>query len=197
MDDLHEQLRRILQGRACLVGVGNVEYGDDRFGVELAERLGSAHAPRAAFGASPNVIPGNLFATGPVGEDVTRGGCAPQVIVGGSSPERHLTFFTAGAFDTVLFFDAVEFGAAPGSVVLLGSREMVSCFPQVSTHKISLGLLAQLVEANGRTKVGLLGVQPQSLHKAEGLSLPVQRTLDVLTELLSELLEVVPESVGT
>ena len=53
----------------------------------------------------------------------------------------------------VLFLDAVEFGGGAGAVVLLDAREMAARFPQVSTHKLSLGMLARLIEAEGATRV--------------------------------------------
>jgi hydrogenase 3 maturation protease len=96
-----------------------------------------------------------------------------------------LIYLTESAFDTVLFLDAVEFGAVPGSVVLLDASEMTTRFPQVSTHKLSLGLLAQMIEANGRTKVWLLGVQPASLKPGEGLSPRVAATVEGLIPLLT------------
>jgi hypothetical protein len=45
MGKLHQQLKRLLAGRACFMGVGNVEYGDDGFGVRLAETLTDAGLP--------------------------------------------------------------------------------------------------------------------------------------------------------
>ena len=39
MPDLREQLQQLLQGRVCLMGLGNVDFGDDGFGVRLAEAL--------------------------------------------------------------------------------------------------------------------------------------------------------------
>ncbi len=57
-------------------------------------------------------------------------------------------------------------------MVLLNSDEMTARFPQISTHKISLGLLAKRVEANGTTKAWLLGVQPESLRPGEELTCP-------------------------
>jgi Ni,Fe-hydrogenase maturation factor len=66
---------------------------------------------------------------------------------------------------------------------------MSSRFPQVSTHKLSLGLLARMVEANGKTKAWLLGVQPASLRPGQALSEPVRRTLEQLAQWLGENLE--------
>ena len=59
----------------------------------------------------------------------------------------------------------MDFGAAPGSVVFLNSREMAARFPQISTHNISLGMLAKCVEAGGKTRAWLLGAQPESLKR--------------------------------
>jgi len=106
------------------------------------------------------------------------------VIIASTSPEDYLGCCAGGCQDHLVFLDAVEFGGKPGSVVLLNSGEMVSRFPQISTHKLSLGLLAKCVEANGATKAWLLGVQPESLRPGRCLSAAVQNTLAALEELL-------------
>ncbi len=152
MPDLRQQLEDVLRGRAAIVGVGNTDYGDDGFGVRLAEQLASSGLP--------------------------------DVFVAGNTPERFIGRIAERGFDTVLFLDAVEFGAEPGSAVLLNSDEMAAKFPQLSTHKISLGLLSEWVESNGTTKARLLGVQPESLKAAVGLTNTMQTTLNVLAELL-------------
>ncbi|MGD0841055.1 MAG: hydrogenase maturation protease [Candidatus Acidiferrales bacterium] len=138
MPDLAEQLTQCLTGDVCLVGLGNADYGDDGFGVRLAEHLIS------------NDIPEGI-------------GC------------EHL-----------VFLDAVEFGGAPGSVVFLNSGEMAARFPQISTHKISLSLLAKWAEANGTTKAWLLGVQPESLAAGQPLTATMETTLNALFELLRD-----------
>jgi Ni,Fe-hydrogenase maturation factor len=79
----------------------------------------------------------------------------------------------------------VEFGGIPGSAVLLDSDHMTARFPQASTHKLSLGLLAKLAEANGTTKAWLLGVQPDSLRPGAGLTPAVRGTLELLLDLLA------------
>ena len=109
-----------------------------------------------------------------------------EVVEAGMDPERHLLRLTDGGFDQVVFLDAVDFGGAPGSVALLESGEMAARFPQVSTHRLSLGLLARQVEASGGTNAWLLGVQPQSLRQGEQLSATVQATLRLLLDLVSE-----------
>lgn len=45
MKDLRRQLEESVKGRVCLMGLGNLDYGDDGFGVRLAEELLEASVP--------------------------------------------------------------------------------------------------------------------------------------------------------
>ncbi|MCK9418842.1 MAG: hydrogenase maturation protease [Nitrospirae bacterium] len=164
MTDLREQLQHCLRGRVCLMGLGNVDYGDDGFGVYLAESIAAR---------------------------LTRGGqvsLARQVISAGMMPERYIGYVTAKDFDQLVFLDAVEWSGAPGSVLLLNVEELTARFPQISTHKMSLGLLAKLINGGKRTKVWLLGVQPDSLNSERGLTTTMQTTVELLSELVCEIL---------
>ncbi|MBI5688342.1 MAG: hydrogenase maturation protease [Verrucomicrobia bacterium] len=111
----------------------------------------------------------------------------PDVIIAGTTPDRFIGRVADGGFDTLIFLDAVEFGGAPGSVVFLDAEEMAARFPQISTHKISLGTLAKWVESNSPTRAHLLGVQPQSLKPGVDLTITLRHTLDALASLLSEM----------
>lgn len=155
MSDLRQQLEALFDGRVGLVGVGNPDYGDDGFGVYLAQKLAASEVP--------------------------------NVVIARNALERSVGRLAEEAYDTVIFLDAVECGAAPGSVVLLNADEMSTRFPQLSTHKISLGLLSRWIESNGITKAWLLGVQPASLTAEARLSPTMQSTLDALAELLCEI----------
>lgn len=111
----------------------------------------------------------------------------------GPTPERWLAGSDLDAVDNLVFLDAVEFGGTPGAVVFLDAGQMASRFPQVSTHKLSLGLLAKCAEANGQTRAWLLGAQPASLRPGAALSPAVQLTLELLKDLLCEVLEAAHE----
>lgn len=165
MPDLREQLQQCFQGRVCLMGLGSIDYGDDGFGIHLAEKLEAAGLP--------------------------------DVIIAGTMPERFLGNVINSGYDFLVFLDAAEFGGAPGSVILLNAEEMAARFPQISTHKISLGLLAKWVEDSGKTKARLLGVQPGSLKAAGELTPTMQTTLEVLATLLCDLWNTRKESVDT
>jgi hydrogenase maturation protease len=175
MPDLREQLQQLLQGRVCLMGLGNVEYGDDGFGVRMAEGLKAEDRRPKSEGR-----------TGVISSSTSGFGFRSEVIIVGTSPERWIGRVAEGGFDSLIFLDAVELGGAAGAVVLLNSDEMAARFPQVSTHKLSLGLLTQRVEASGWTKAWLLGVQPGSLRPGAGLSPAVQITLELLLDLMRD-----------
>lgn len=107
-----------------------------------------------------------------------------DVVIARTSPELFVSSGSSQRFDHVLFLDAVDFGGEPGSVVFLSSKEMIARFPQVSTHRLSLGLLAKWAESNGVTKAWLLGVQPKSLGHEHHLTAEVKRSYGALRELL-------------
>jgi hydrogenase maturation protease len=131
----------------------------------------------------------------------------PHVVNAGTNPERWIATAQLASFAHVVFLDAVELGAQPGSVVFLSADEIVARFPQVSTHKISLGLLARYVQSQSAARAWLLGIQPQSLRppspqpqvelpssqageragvRGTSLSAPVRLTIRLLHQLITE-----------
>jgi len=110
----------------------------------------------------------------------------PGVLDAGTAPEFRLLRAVDAGCDHLVFLDAVDFGGAPGSVVFLDAAAIAARFPQISTHKISLGLLAQAAESAGTTRAWLLGVQPASLRPAAALTPAVATTLELLAKLLIE-----------
>lgn len=152
MNDLREQIGRCVEGRVCLMGLGNPSLGDDGLGVRLAEEL-------AGVGV-------------------------PGVVVAGAEPERYMGRVLEAGYDHLILLDAVDFGGEPGSVVWLDGSALASRWPQVFTHKVSLGLLARWAESGGKTRAWLLGVQPETLRPAGRLSPAVQATLEILRDWL-------------
>ena len=110
------------------------------------------------------------------------------VIVAGTTPERWMTTLVAGEYDTILFVDAVALEAEPGSAVLMDAAEIEAHFPQVSTHRISLGTLARVIGREAGARVLLLGVRPQSLAEERGLTGAVRETASGLAAVLEEIL---------
>jgi hydrogenase maturation protease len=153
MEGLGQKLQRTLQGRTCVMGVGNVDYSDDGFGVYLAEEL-------VAAGIS-------------------------DVIIAGTTPEHYMGRIAEQGFDHLLVIDATNFNDVPGTVVFLNAAEIATAFPQISTHKISLGALARALEHAG-TRVWLLGVQPESLQPGQELSATMEASMEIIHGLLRD-----------
>jgi len=107
-----------------------------------------------------------------------------NVLIAGSTPENYMTVLEKGQYDSVVFLDAVFSGAEPGSVVLMDAAQIKSAFPQVSTHKYSLGILAGVIGSAIGTRVWLLGVCPASTKMDTPMSAAVKETLRMLIELL-------------
>jgi hydrogenase maturation protease len=110
----------------------------------------------------------------------------PDVIIAGTVPENHIPTLIDGRFDNLIFVDAVDTGAGAGSVVFLNADDIKGRFPQVSTHKFSLGSLARLIEMESSARVWLLGVQPATLREETGLSDAARTTLELLHRILLE-----------
>lgn len=107
----------------------------------------------------------------------------PHVIVAASSPEQYTGQILGSGAQHVVFLDAVELDAAPGSAVFLSAAEMKPLYPQISTHKISLGTLANLIESLGNAKVWFLGARPESLN-GNTLSPTLRTTTEALKSIL-------------
>ncbi len=152
---------------------------------DLREQLRQCLAGRVCWLALGNVDYGDDGLGVRLGERLAAAGMA-DVTIAGTTPERYLGGLARERFEHLMFLDAVEFGAAPGSVVLLDASAISARFPQISTHKISLAVLSQWVEANG-AKAWLLGVQPESLKPGQRLTETVETTLAALSNLLASL----------
>lgn len=112
----------------------------------------------------------------------------PDVILAERTPERWMDRLVRSGLQAILFLDAVEMQAPPGHVVFFDAAQIAARHPQISTHKLSLGTLARLIETESGTRVFLLGVQPQSVAYAPELSAPVRTALETLRDLLADVL---------
>ncbi len=128
-----------------------------------------------------------------LGAALSRAGC-PDVILAGTAPERWIATVCTQRFGAVLLLDAVRMGEPPGTAVLLDAAQLKDRYPQVSTHTLSLGTLARLIEAGG-PRVLLLGIEAETLAGAT-LSPAVEGTLQVIRDVLVEVLTLEPCPAG-
>ena len=168
MLDLRAELQGCLSGRVCFVGLGNADQGDDGAGMRLAEALWNGPHPGAARRVEDDVFDAGAY----------------SVVLAGTALERWGAALGRLDADRFVFLDAVDFGGHPGSVVWLEGDEIRARFPQVSTHRMSLGAWARWLEADGSKRVWLLGVQPESLRASRRLSAPVAAAVSALAQVL-------------
>lgn len=107
------------------------------------------------------------------------------ILLAAEEPHRVLPQIVEGAFDHVVFIEAVDFGGRPGAVTVFATEEIRTRFPRPRHPAASLGTLAERIESNGHTKAWVLGVQPASLRPDRPLSQSVQNTVHTLVRLLS------------
>ena len=89
-------------------------------------------------------------------------------------PESFLVPIVSSGCAGVLFVDAADLGASPGRVALVPPEHLAEV--DISTHAISLALVAEAVQCLARSESGrhvpcaLLGAQPADLTTADRLS---------------------------
>ncbi len=111
---------------------------------------------------------------------------AAGVVDAGDVPENHLERVVGTAPDAVLIVDAVDLGAEPGAVELLGPEAIRDA--GVSTHASSLALCADYIVRRTGASVALLGVQPADVGLGTNLSPAVAEAAVEIGLLLCRLL---------
>ena len=146
-----------LQGRAVVVGIGNILRSDDGLGCRLVERLAS-RAPKDGRIA---------------------------YIDAGASLENSISDITGRLPDSILIVDAVHLGLEAGEIELLRPEDLDdgSSF----THGIPLGMLCGLIRSRlPSAGISVLAVQPGTVGIGENLSVEAERALAVLEGVFAE-----------
>jgi hydrogenase 3 maturation protease len=86
--------------------------------------------------------------------------------------------------DTVVVADAVDLGAAPGSIALLEAAGLPAGIGD--THRASLRTAMEYLSWRTRRTVLLLAIQPARVADGVGLSAEVRATLDGLVDLFGD-----------
>ncbi len=151
---LKATLRRLAQPdrapRVAVLGIGNALNGDDGAGPAAARALAEAVAGR---------------------EDVL-------VLDSGTAPENETGALRRFAPDLVLFLDAAQMDAPPGTVRWVPFEAMSGV--GASTHALPPSLLATYLRAELGCEVALLGIQPAGNAMDTPLSPPVRAAVSWL-----------------
>jgi hydrogenase maturation protease HycI len=118
------------------------------------------------------------------------GRSAALVVNAEEIPESHLVRIAASRPDTVLFVDAVDLRAAPGSIAVLESKQMTGYCP--STHRVPLGILMECLRRDVGADVFLVAVQPRQIGFGAPMSAEVEASVTLLIKTLEALLPAAP-----
>ena len=105
-------------------------------------------------------------------------------LAGEDVPEHYTDQMRTGPAIQVLFVDAVDMGMAPGHIAFVRVDDLDDT--SISTHKVSLAVLARLLEAMSGKQVRLLGIQPQCLDWGHEVSEPVRAGVERFVRALTE-----------
>lgn len=147
-------------GGALVLGIGNVLWADDGFGVRAVEAFHAAYE-------LPEAV---------------------ELLDGGTQGMNLLE--PVVSHGAVLVFDALDFGLAPGTVRVLRDREVPAwAATKMSLHQQSFQELLAIADLQGRfpPRLTLIGVQPERLSDFGGsLSESVRERLPLAVDLAAE-----------
>ncbi|MFH1448210.1 MAG: hydrogenase 3 maturation endopeptidase HyCI [Candidatus Micrarchaeota archaeon] len=98
----------------------------------------------------------------------------------GTVPENFVSRINASEEDTIVVFDALEFGGVPGDVRIVDANESEGV--TFSTHSLPLSKFSKFLELK---TVWLVGIQPSVVEFAEGMSPDVTKSADLIVEEIS------------
>lgn len=137
-----------------ILGLGNLLYGDEGFGVRAAEKLYMAWD-----------FPGHV-----------------EIVDGGTQGHTLLTFVEEA--DKLLVLDAVDFGGEPGTVVQREDAEIPAWLSglKISPHQNSFSEVLALAQLQDRlpAHIVLIGVHPAAMNLGDGLSPQTRSRMDAV-----------------
>jgi hydrogenase 3 maturation protease len=138
-----------------------------------------------------NPLRGDDAAGSLVARGLAAGGTA-RVVDCEEVPENHLDQLRAGPPRLVVLCDAVDFGGRPGDVHWFAPEDLATT--GVSTHRVSLRLLASCLRQAGVGSIWILGIQPGQTEIGSEMTPAVARAVRELQRQLGELLRRGPDA---
>ena len=102
----------------------------------------------------------------------------------GTVPESFIGKMIGAEAEMILLVDAVDFGAAPGSVGLFGIGQITNFW--CTTHRVPLRLFMEYLRQETSSEMLLLGIQPKSMGFNAAPSAEVEASVSALAELMNK-----------
>ena len=100
----------------------------------------------------------------------------------GEAPENYLGKIVKQKPDAIVFIDAVDFDAPPGTIKVIETDDIRN--ESLSTHNVSLNLVAKYLQKETSADVFLLGIQPETTELGREISQPVREGLEKVVRML-------------
>ncbi len=149
--------------RIAVCGIGNDLRGDDGAGTLCLQKLRAGRKKTAAGG-----------------------GKTVSFIDGGETPENQTGRIREFRPDLVILIDAARGGGQGGKIHIVNPERIVD--DEISTHRLSLGLLVRYIRESIGSAVLFLGIEPESTESAGGVSERVEAAVSKLSEFLLKVL---------
>ena len=168
IEALGDSAARPASPRILIAGLGNVFFGDDGFGVEVASRLSTARLPSRV-----------------------------QVIDFGIRSYDLAYALTSGRYDAAILVDATTRGGAPGDIYVLSPAPDQSSDPApANAHTMNPDAVLRMARSFGElpSELFVLGCEPETLGGDEGqfglsqtVNAAVDRAMPVIESLLARI----------
>ena len=100
----------------------------------------------------------------------------------GTTPENFLGMIVREKPDVLLLIDAMHLGREPGAYEMAAAEEILDC--GLTTHNISLRILAEFIRSEIDVRIVVLGIQPLTIAFGASLSEQVARTVHQLEDMI-------------
>ena len=108
-----------------------------------------------------------------------------NVIDTGTVPENYIQVIIKKAPEVILFIDAIDFGAPPGTVSVFNPSQLSD--GGITTHTLSPRLLSDMITQSIPVKIYFIGIQPKLMTIGHPMSQEVKSSEEVLVELFKHL----------
>jgi hydrogenase 3 maturation protease len=149
----------------------------------LFEQLEGLGGSRTVILGIGNTLKGD-DAVGPLACEGLAGKVCAEVIDAGAVPENYIQPIIRKNPQTLLIIDAMDFGAAAGTINVFRPDQLGSA--AISTHTLSPRLFVDMIRRDIEVDVYFVGIQPAQTELGRALSAPVRRALERVVRTLAE-----------
>jgi hydrogenase 3 maturation protease len=147
--------------RLVILGIGNIQKGDDAAGVACADSL---------IGKIGKALPSKI-----------------KIINGGETPENCTGDIRRFKPTCILIIDAVIAGYKSGTIFIVDPKKIANT--DVSTHRMPLSMLCRFLEESIGCRILIIGIEPEKVGLDIRLSKSVQKSIVVIVDFIASFLE--------